>query len=279
MLLDIRRGALHELLFNSQSQALAPITLAGSPVVQAYIQGSDTQFTTGLTLTVDRDSITGANRVAIDTTDQTVWVPGNTFFIVLSAGTVDSISVAGRKIGSFSIEKAWDGRITQATAQGAAAQTIRLAAGEVGTDGFKLGDEIMIFTATTGAGQRRVIVASNGATSVADTVTLDRPWDTTPTGTIVYRRYASSLSSTVAEFTASIVSAVFARAFDATKMAGLTFEQIQGLMASVLLGKVSGMAGNAPVFRNPGDTANAVSAGTDANGNRTSVTLTTGSVA
>ena len=54
---------------------------------------------------------------------------------------------------------------------------------------------------------------------------------------------------------------------------GKTFEQIVQLLASVLLGKVSGMESNAPVFRSINDGANRVSATTDANGNRTAVTL------
>lgn len=75
-----------------------------------------------------------------------------------------------------------------------------------------------------------------------------------------------------------IVAAVFARAFDATKMSGLTFEQIVGLMASALLAKASGLGTTTATFRNPGDSANAIVATVDADGNRSAVTLTTAAV-
>jgi len=62
-------------------------------------------------------------------------------------------------------------------------------------------------------------------------------------------------------------------AFAARAASGnFTFQQLVELMSYVLLGKVSGMESNAPVFRNLGDSANGVSATTDANGNRSSVT-------
>jgi hypothetical protein len=55
--------------------------------------------------------------------------------------------------------------------------------------------------------------------------------------------------------------------------AGLSAEVLQRLMAAVLLGKVSGAEAGAPVFRDLADTKARVTATTDVNGNRTSVTL------
>lgn len=54
---------------------------------------------------------------------------------------------------------------------------------------------------------------------------------------------------------------------------GKTFAEIIQLVAAVLMGKVSGMGSNAPVFRSINDGADRVSATTDASGNRTAVTL------
>lgn len=54
---------------------------------------------------------------------------------------------------------------------------------------------------------------------------------------------------------------------------GLTVRQWARLTAAALLGKVSGTAVNAPVFRDTGDTKNRITATTDATGNRTAVTL------
>ncbi len=50
-------------------------------------------------------------------------------------------------------------------------------------------------------------------------------------------------------------------------------DQLMRLMASVLLGKVSGNAGNAPVFRDAADVKNRVIATTTSDGDRLSVTL------
>lgn len=84
------------------------------------------------------------------------------------------------------------------TAQGAAAGSLTLASGEVGTNDFKLGDQLIIVDNGTAAatGQVRTITDSVSSTDVC---TLDRNWDTTPTGTIKYRRIAGSLATTKEE--------------------------------------------------------------------------------
>lgn len=71
---------------------------------------------------------------------------------------------------------------------------------------------------------------------------------------------------------AEIVAAIFARAFDATDMSGLTFEELVALMACVLLGKASGLGTATATFRNIADGADAVVSSVDADGNRSSVT-------
>ena len=54
---------------------------------------------------------------------------------------------------------------------------------------------------------------------------------------------------------------------------GVTPRQALRGILSALASKVSGMESNAPVFRDVGDTKNRITAATDSNGNRTSVTL------
>lgn len=163
------------------------------------------------------------------------------------------------------------GSVLRGTAQAGAAGTITLPAAASATDDFYTGGFVEII-AGTGVGTANDITDYVGSTKVA---TVARNWPVTPDNTSVIRVYSGVLSVTTAEF----VAAVFARTFDATKMSGLTFEQIVGLMASVLLGKASGLDTTTAVFRNLGDTANAVSATVDADGNRSAVTLTSGSVA
>jgi len=89
--------------FNTHKADGTPITLAGTPAVSVY-KNSTTQSTAGVSLTVDYDSLTGLQHVAIDTSaDGTFYAAGNDFRVVITAGTVDSISVVGTVVGSFSL--------------------------------------------------------------------------------------------------------------------------------------------------------------------------------
>lgn len=84
----------------------APFTLAGTPAISIYKDNSTTESTSGVTLTVDFDSRTGLHHYAIDTsTDATFYSAGSFFDIVLTTGTVDSISVVGTVINRFTIRK------------------------------------------------------------------------------------------------------------------------------------------------------------------------------
>lgn len=71
-----------------------------SEAIAVYKDGSATQLTTGATIDDDFDSVVGYNQIAIDTT-QSGFDAGSTYTVVYSAGTVDSVSIAGRVIGSF----------------------------------------------------------------------------------------------------------------------------------------------------------------------------------
>ena len=82
----------------------APFTLAGSPVISVYKDDSITQSTAGVTLTVDFDSVTGLHHVQITTAaDGTFYANGGEFECVITAGTVDSVSVVGSCIGRFTL--------------------------------------------------------------------------------------------------------------------------------------------------------------------------------
>jgi len=84
----------------------AAYTLAGSPALSVYKDGSTTQTTTGVTLMVDFDSTTGLHHYAIDTSaDGTFYSAGSFFQVVVTAGTVDGISIVGAVVGSFTLRK------------------------------------------------------------------------------------------------------------------------------------------------------------------------------
>lgn len=82
----------------------APFTLGGTPALSVYKDNSTTQTTTGVTLTADFDSVTGLNHVAIDTSDA-FYAAGSFFDVVITTGTVDSVSAVGTVVGRFTLRK------------------------------------------------------------------------------------------------------------------------------------------------------------------------------
>ena len=101
---DYNLSATIDFKFTTRKSTGLPTQLAGSPAVSVYKTNSTMQTTTGVTLTVDFDSITGLNHVRIDTSaDGTFYAAGCDFAVVITAGTVDSISVVGETVATFSI--------------------------------------------------------------------------------------------------------------------------------------------------------------------------------
>jgi len=102
--------------FSTHKADGTPITLSGSPVISVY-KDSTTESTSGVTLTADYDTRTGMHHVVIDTSaNGTFYATGNDFSVVITTGTVDSISVVGYPVARFSIGRANISHITS-TAQ------------------------------------------------------------------------------------------------------------------------------------------------------------------
>jgi hypothetical protein len=85
-------GTSFRFLFNTRNSSSAPTSLLGSPVIAIYEEGSTTQITAGITLTVDYDSVTGLNEVLVDTTSLT---SGKKYTPTIQVGTVSGTSIAG----------------------------------------------------------------------------------------------------------------------------------------------------------------------------------------
>lgn len=113
----------------------ASFTLGGTPALSVYKNNSTTQSTTGVTLTADFDSVTGLNHFAIDTSaDGTFYAAGGFFDIVITTGTVDSVSVVGTVVGSFTLRATSDLKPTTA------GRTLDVSAtGEAGLDWANIG--------------------------------------------------------------------------------------------------------------------------------------------
>jgi hypothetical protein len=84
----------------------APFLLAGTPSLVAWKDNSVTSSTAGLSLTASFGGITGSNHYTVDTSaDGTFYAAGSFFSIMIAAGTVDSVSVVGAHVGSFTLRK------------------------------------------------------------------------------------------------------------------------------------------------------------------------------
>lgn len=102
---DIRLGDTIDVKFTTRRFTTgAPFTLAGSPVISAYVGNGTTEITAGITLTVDFDARTGLNNVRVVATSGNGFATATNVDLVITTGTVDGVSVVGEVIGSFSIE-------------------------------------------------------------------------------------------------------------------------------------------------------------------------------
>jgi hypothetical protein len=101
---DFRLGETFDVKFTTIQSTGAPITLAGTPAVAAYPGNSTTEITAGITLSVDLDSRTGMHNVRVVASSGNGYATATNYALVLTAGTVDSVSVVGYVIAHFSIE-------------------------------------------------------------------------------------------------------------------------------------------------------------------------------
>lgn len=84
----------------------APATLAGTPVISAYVGNSLTQITAGITLTVDFDGVTGLHNVRVVATSGNGYSDNSDVALVITTGTVDAVSAVGYKVAEFTIGRA-----------------------------------------------------------------------------------------------------------------------------------------------------------------------------
>jgi hypothetical protein len=90
--------------FSTHKADGTPATLSGTPAISVYKANGTTQSTAGITLTADFDSVTGLNNVLIDLSDDAFYAVANDYQVVITTGTVNSVSVVGTVLAHFSIE-------------------------------------------------------------------------------------------------------------------------------------------------------------------------------
>lgn len=101
---DIQLGDTIDIKFTTVSTTGVPTTLAGSPVISAYVGNGTTELTAGITLTVDFDSRTGMHNVRVVASSGNGYAAATNVDLVITTGTVGGASVVGYVVGSFSIE-------------------------------------------------------------------------------------------------------------------------------------------------------------------------------
>src|SRR3990167_3300713 len=131
---DINLGDTIDIKFCTVTTTGAPTQLAGTPVISAYPDNSITQLTAGITLTVDFDGVTGLNNVRVVASGANGYATATNVALVITTGTVDSVSVVGEVVGTFSIEN------RSALMPTTAARTLDVSAGgEAGVDWANVG--------------------------------------------------------------------------------------------------------------------------------------------
>jgi hypothetical protein len=225
----------------------AAFTLGGVPVLSVYKDNSVTQSTTGVTLTADFDSVTGLNHFAIDTsTDGTFYSAGSFFDIVITTGTVDSISVVGAVVASFTIRK---NSALKPTTAGRALDVS--AGGEAGVDWANVGSPTtaLALTGTTIAVTQKVDVdtiktnpvVNGGTVTFPTTATLASTTNITA-GTVT----TATNVTTVNGLAAGVITATSIAAdaiTDAKVASDVTIASVTGAVGSVT-GAVGSVTGN-----------------------------------
>ena len=203
----------------------APYTLGGTPAISVYKDNSTTQSTTGVTLTVDFDSVTGLNHVAIDTSaDGTFYAAGSFFDVVITTGTVDSVSAVGTVVGRFTIRK------NSALKPTTAGRTLDVSAGgEAGLDWANIGSPT-----TT--------VALSGTTVGTATALTNAPSDSSGVTTLL-TRVTSTRAGNLDYLDAAITSRM-ATYTQPTGFLAATFPAIVASTTNITAGTITTVSGN-----------------------------------
>lgn len=103
---DFRTSSMIDFKFNTVfGTPSVPTTLATGTVLVYKSNSTTESSSTGITLTVDFDSVTGMHHVRIDTSaNASFFTTASDFDVILTAGTVGGSSVAGSRLAHFSIE-------------------------------------------------------------------------------------------------------------------------------------------------------------------------------
>ena len=81
-----------------------PTTLSGSPVLSVLESNNATPITAGVSVAVDRASVTGLNQATIVATAANGYEAGKSYAAYISTGTVGGVSVVGEVVAEFTVQ-------------------------------------------------------------------------------------------------------------------------------------------------------------------------------
>lgn len=291
---DIRLGDTIDVKFTTRRfSSGAPFTLAGTPVISAYVGNNTTQITAGITLTVDFDGVTGLNNVRVVATSGNGYATATNVQLVITTGTVDSVSVVGEVIGSFSIE------CRSALMPTTATRTLDVSAGgEAGLDWANIGspttavnlsgtniDTDQVVASVTGAvGSVTGNVGGNVAGSVGS-VTGNVGGNLAGSVGSVTGNVGGNVAGSVGSVTAGVTvttnndktgyrlsSTGVDDVLDEVVEGSTTLRQMARGWTSALMGLLSGAATATVTTRDLADSKDRLTLTVDADGNRTAIT-------
>jgi hypothetical protein len=238
--------------FSTHKADGTPITLAGTPAISVYKDDGDTQSTAGITLAVDDDSVTGMHTVKIDTSADAFYAVAHDYSVVITTGTVDSVSVVGTVLATFSIEN----RFIESTVTSIAANAINAAA--------IADDAITAAKLNTGAITADAF-AANAITNAAVADDVDVNVKTITAGAITAAAIATDAIDADA-VAADAITAIWAKAMsDLAAVPGATASVLDAinLLFELARNKLTQTADTQTLYKDDGSTALATSTVSD----------------
>lgn len=93
--------------FNFTTRAFSsgvPTTLSGTPALSVLESNNATPITSGVSVSVDRASVTGLNQATVVATAANGYEAGKSYAVYISTGTVGGVSVVGEVVAQFTIQ-------------------------------------------------------------------------------------------------------------------------------------------------------------------------------
>lgn len=199
----------------------ASFTLGGTPALSAYPDNSTTQLTAGITLSADFDSVTGMNHVTVAATGANGYVANTFYSLQITTGTVDSVSVTGQEVCSFTLRKT---NLSQ-DARGTLSGTHSATTADLGTNAPGATSQLAGMTLSIPAKFFSAVITSyNTGTGVATfspstalTLADGDYWELLPTPSSVFA--ADSITSTVIADNAITANKIAADAITSSEIA------------------------------------------------------------